>query len=164
LTANFDAGKAAALAVTMVDWTVAGRAYAAAMVATAARLADELVAAGLPVFGGAHGPTRSHQFALRAQAWGGGQHAAKRLRRANLLTCGIGLPDAAVDGDGGINGLRIGTPELVRRGATPADMAQLATFIARGLDPATDPDRVAPDVSAWRARFTGVHFTADQPD
>jgi glycine hydroxymethyltransferase len=162
LTANFDAGKAAALAVTMVDWTVAGRAYAAAMVETARRLADELAAAGLPVFAGAHGPTRSHQFALRAQEWGGGQHAAKRLRRANLLSCGIGLPDNPVDGD--VNGLRIGTPELVRRGAKPADMADLAAFIARGLDRATDPGTVAPDVTAWRKRFTGVHFTADQPD
>ena len=162
LTANFDAGKVAALAVTMVDWTVAGRAYAAAMVETARRLADELAAAGLPVFAGAHGPTRSHQFALRAQEWGGGQQAAKRLRRANLLSCGIGLPDNPVDGD--VNGLRIGTPELVRRGAKPADMADLAALIARGLDRATDPGTVAPDVTAWRKRFTGVHFTADQPD
>jgi glycine hydroxymethyltransferase len=162
LTANFDAGKAAALAVTMVDWTVAGRAYAAAMVETARRLADELAAAGLPVFAGVHGPTRSHQFALRAKEWGGGQQAAKRLRRANLLSCGIGLPDNPVDGD--VNGLRIGTPELVRRGAKPADMADLAALVARGLDRATDPGTVAPDVTAWRKRFTGVHFTADQPD
>jgi glycine hydroxymethyltransferase len=161
LTANFDAGKAAALAVTMVDWKIAGAAYAAAMVDTAARLADELAAAGLPVFAGAHGPTWSHQFALRAQAWGGGQAAARRLRRANLLTCGIGLPDSSVDGD--VNGLRIGTPELVRRGAKPSDMAGLAALVARGLDPATDPGRVAADVTAWRAPFTGVHFTADQP-
>jgi glycine hydroxymethyltransferase len=152
LTANFDAGRTAALAVTMLDWKVAGRAYAAAMVATAARLADALAAQGLPLFGG----TRSHQFALRAQRWGGGQHAARRLRQANLLACGIGLPDTPVDGD--VNGLRIGTPELVRRGMTPADMPALADLIARGLD--GDPARVAPEVSAWRKQFTGVHFTA----
>lgn len=161
LTANFDAGKAAALAVTMVDWKVAGAAYAAAMVETAGRLADELIAVGLPLFAGAHGPTRSHQFALRAQPWGGGQHAAGRLRRANILTCGIGLPDSPVDGD--VNGLRIGTPELVRRGAKPGDMTDLAGLIARALDRATDPGRVAPEVTAWRKQFTGVHFTADQP-
>ena len=35
LTANFDAGQTAALAVTLLDWKVAGPAYAAAMVATA---------------------------------------------------------------------------------------------------------------------------------
>lgn len=160
LTANFDAAKTAALAVTMLDWKVAGQAYAAAMVETASRLADELVALGLPLFSGAHGPTRSHQFALRAHRWGGGQHAAKRLRRANLLACGIGLPDAPVEGD--MNGLRIGTPELVRLGMTPAEMPDLAGLIARGLDQDIEPERVAPEVTAWRKRFSGVHYTVDQ--
>jgi glycine hydroxymethyltransferase len=35
LTANFDIAKSAALAVTMLDWKVAGKAYAAAMIASA---------------------------------------------------------------------------------------------------------------------------------
>lgn len=158
LTANFDAAKAAALAVTMVDWTVAGPAYAAAMVDTAARLAAELARVGLPVFRGADGPTRSHQFALRAQRWGGGQHAARRLREANLLACGIGLPDRPVDGD--VNGLRLGTPEIVRLGVRPADTADLAGLVAAGLD--RDPAAVAPEVSAWRKQFTGLHYTAQE--
>jgi glycine hydroxymethyltransferase len=159
LTANFDAGKTAALAVTMVDWKVAGSAYATAMVETAGQLADELAAAGLPVFTGAHGPTRSHQFAVRAESWGGGHAAAQRLRRANVLASGIGLPDG--------DGLRIGTPEIVRRGAKPSDMAGLAALIARGLDHATEPSGVAADVAdvaadvaAWRRQFSGVHYTA----
>ncbi len=158
LTANFDAAKSAALAVTMLDWKVAGRAYAAAMTTAAQRLADELAALGLPLFRGADGPTRSHQFALRAQRWGGGQHAARRLRRANLLTCGIGLPDTPVDGD--MNGLRLGTPELVRLGVTPEDLPALASFIARGLDLDGNPDTIAPEVSAWRKQFSGVHYIA----
>lgn len=159
LTANFDAAKAAALAVTMIDWKVAGPAYAAAMVQTAARLADELAGAGLPIFTGAYGATRSHQFALRAHGWGGGQHAARRLRRANLLACGISLPDTEVDGD--VNGLRMGTPELVRLGMTADDMPDLAGFIAGGLDLDVDPATVAPEVSAWRKQFTGGHYTSD---
>ena len=40
LTANFDAGKTAALAMTMLDWKAAGPAYAREMIATARRLAD----------------------------------------------------------------------------------------------------------------------------
>jgi glycine hydroxymethyltransferase len=164
LTANFDAGKTAALAVTMVDWLVAGRGYAAAMVATAARLAEELAALDVPVFvPAALGvATESHQFALRAQGWGGGQAAARRLRRANILTCGIGLPDDLVEGD--VNGLRLGTPEIVRRGMGPDDMPTLAGFVARALDPAGDPALVAPEVSRWRERFVGVRFTAEEPD
>jgi glycine hydroxymethyltransferase len=160
MTANFDAGKAAALAVTMLDWKVAGRAYAAAMVETAARLADELANTGLPVFTGAYGATRSHQFAIRARQWGGGQHAARRLRKTNLLASGIGLPEASVDDD--VNGLRMGTPELVRLGMKPQDMTDLAGLIARGLDVDVDPATVAPEVTAWRKQFSGVHYTAHQ--
>ncbi|MEO7070923.1 MAG: aminotransferase class I/II-fold pyridoxal phosphate-dependent enzyme [Nostocoides sp.] len=158
LTANFDAGKSAALAVTMVDWKTTGKAYAATMVDTAAALADNLLARGLPVFEGAHGPTQSHQLALAAHEWGGGQHAAKILRQANLLTCGIGLPTTPVEGD--VNGLRLGTPEIVRLGMVPDDMAALAGFIAAGLTPGTDLAAVAAEVTRWRSGFSGVHFTA----
>lgn len=161
LTANFDAGKTAALAVTMVDWKVAGRAYARRMIATAQRLAAELITLGVPVFAADRGVTRSHQFAILAHRYGGGQHAARRLRQANLLACGIGLPAEPVDGD--VNGLRIGTPELARLGMAEADMPDLAGFIARGLEPDTRPAEVAPEVTAWRKQFSGVHFTAGNP-
>lgn len=156
LTANFDAGKAAALAATLLDWQACGRGYAAAMVDTAAHLADGLARRGLLVWTGRHGPTQSHQFALRAHPWGGGQSAARLLRRANLLACGIGLPDAPVDGD--VNGLRLGTPEVVRLGMRAEHMDDLAVLLARGLggDLST-----AADVTAWRARFSGVHHTLD---
>ncbi len=158
LTANFDAGKAAALAVTMVDWKAAGTEYAATMVETAAELATGLLERGLPVFQGLEGATRSHQFALEAHPWGGGQRAAKRLRRSNLLACGIGLPMESVAGD--VNGLRIGTPELVRLGMKPHDMDDLASLVAAGLSPDVDPADLASRVTRWRSRFTGVHFTA----
>ncbi len=159
LTANFDAGKTAALAQTLLDWAVAGKAYAAAMVDTARELAEHLAAAGLPVFRRDQGATQSHQFALEAAVLGGGQAAAARLRRANLLACGIGLPLAEVPGD--VNGLRIGTPELARLGMTAADMAVLAGFIARALT--NTPEEVADEVTVWRAPFRDVHYTTENP-
>ena len=159
LTANFDAGKTAALAQTLLDWTVAGRAYAQAMIETAGVLAETLAGLGVPVFSPAERPTRSHQFAVEAAGYGGGQTAAARLRRANLLACGIGLPLPPVAGD--VNGLRLGTPELARLGMTPADMPQLAGFIARAL--AEEPETVTEDVAAWRGQFREIHFTTDNP-
>jgi glycine hydroxymethyltransferase len=161
LTANFDAGKTAALAVTLADWEAVGHDYARAMIENAQALAAALIALDIPVFAASRGATRSHQFAVLAQQYGGGQTAAHRLRRANLLACGIGLPAAAVEGD--VNGLRIGTPELTRLGMTPADMPDLASFIARGLDPEGSPESVAPDVTKWRRQFSGIHFTVDLP-
>jgi glycine hydroxymethyltransferase len=159
LTANFDAGKTAALAQTMLDWTVAGEAYAQEMVASARALADALASAGLPVHGRAWGMTRSHQLAVEAAAYGGGQAASATLRRANLLACGIGLPGPDVPGD--VNGLRLGTPEAVRLGMTAADMPTLASYVARALT--GSPEAVAGEVTAWRSAFTEVHYTTDRP-
>lgn len=154
LTANFDAGRVAALARSLLDWRDHGADYAQAMItcsrALAAHLALERIRPFVP-FGIA---TRSHQFAIPAHKWGGGQAMAKRLRRANILTCGIGLPMEPVEGD--MNGLRIGTPEVVRIGMTSDHMPELAKLIARAMT--EEPEDVAPDVSAFRARFQGLQF------
>jgi glycine hydroxymethyltransferase len=99
--------------------------------------------------------TTSHQFAVEAAAFGGGQAASKTLRRAGFLACGIGLPIAEVAGD--LNGLRIGTPELVRRGVTPADAPALAELIAEGLR-GNAPDGVAARTREMRGRFTGLQY------
>jgi glycine hydroxymethyltransferase len=156
LTANFDAAKSAALAMTLLDWKVHGRAYAAAMAMTAHALAEALQAKGVSVFARDRGMTTSHQLAVEAGAFGGGQTAAKLLRQANILSCGIGLPIAPVDGDA--NGLRIGTPEIVRWGMTPQDMPELAGFIADVLKGTRAAQSVAPEVTAFRRRFTKLHY------
>ena len=64
------------------------------------------------------------------------------------------MPIAPVDGD--MNGLRIGTPEIVRRGMVVADMAELARLIVRALGP--EPEAVASEVTAFRQRFEGFRF------
>ena len=156
LTANFDASKSAALAMTLLDWKVYGRAYGAAMAATAKALAKALGGRGLPVHAMARGGTTSHQIAIEAHRWGGGQAAAKKMRPANLLTCGIGLPMAAIDGD--VNGLRLGVNEVVRLGMGPDDMPELAQLIARALLGNDAPEAIAKDVTAFRARFKTMRF------
>ncbi len=155
LTANFDAAKSAALALTLLDWRDHGRAYAAAMVDLAQALAQALHDLDIPIFGAQSGFTRSHQFAVLAAPFGGGQTASKTLRRAGFLACGIGLPVAPVAGD--LNGLRIGTPELVRRGVTPKDAPALAALIAEALR-SNAAETIAPRTAALRARFQGLHY------
>lgn len=155
LTANFDAAKSAALAVSLLDWREHGEAYAKAMVETAQALAAALAARGAPIFSTGRGVTQSHQFAIAAARYGGGQTASKRLREANALACGIGLPIAPVEGD--LNGLRLGTPEIVRWGMTQADMPELAELILRALE-TNDAAAVAKDVTAFRRRFQTLHY------
>ncbi len=151
LTANFDAGKTAALAITMLDWLTHGEAYTATMVDVARALGRSLAGQGLPVLQTTGGHTTSHQLAVDARAWGGGQQAAARLRQANILACGIGMPGAE-----GPAALRVGTPEIVRTGMTAVDMPVLAALVAEALH--GDAAAVAPHTTELRSRFTDLYF------
>ena len=160
LTANSDAGRTAALAQTMLDWLVAGPAYAAAMVDTAAALAEHLASAGLPVFRRAAGATTV------APARGRGRHlrrgpdrlgptaprqppderdrpAHRGRRRVTSTGCASGLPRRS--GSGWVRG----------------DMGTLASYLARALT--GEPEAVAAEVSAWRGQFRDIHYTTDRP-
>lgn len=160
LTANFDAGKTAALAITLVDWIAEGRAYAAAMVGAAKALADSLAGYGLPVFARAEGATDSHQLAIEAVGFHGGQAMAKRLRTANILASGIGLPLAAT-ANGEMAGLRLGTPEVVRWGMGREEMPVIAGFIARAISAKEDPGQIGEAVAAFRRQFTRIGYIAN---
>ena len=155
MTANFDAAKSAALAMAMLDWKDHGQAYAAAMVETARTLAKALKEQGIPLFEGKDGATRSHQFAVLAEGFGGGQAASKKLEKAGFLACGIGLPVAEVSND--LNGLRIGTPELVRWGMTVEDMPELGRRIAEALR-ANRPEDMAEETARYRGLFDRIHY------
>ena len=155
MTANFDAAKSAALALTLLDWREHGTRYAETMVNVAQSFAKKLDKEGVPVFAGDRGYTNSHQFAVEAAAYGGGQAASKTLRKAGFLACGIGLPIDEVAGD--MNGLRFGTPELVRWGVTEAHTSQLASLVARALS-SNDPASLAKEVAAFRGEFQEIQF------
>jgi glycine hydroxymethyltransferase len=150
LTANFDAGRVAALAITLVDWLEGGHEYAVVMTQTASALANALAESGLPVYSTEQGYTTSHQFAVEAAQWNGGHQAALTLRDANILSCAIGLP-----GGDEWSGLRLGTPEIVRWGMTAADMPELAALITEALH--GDSRAVAGKTTAFRSRFTTLH-------
>jgi len=162
LTANFDAAKTAALGITLQDWKSVGRDYAQMMVKTSQALAQHLQNLGVNIFAADKGFTTSHQFAILAAPYGGGQTAARRMGEAGLLACGIGLPIEQVEGD--LNGLRIGTPEIVRIGMKVEHMQDLAGFIARSLDANVEPKSVQREITEWRKQFSGVHYTVDLPN
>ena len=155
MTANFDAAKSAALALTLLDWRAHGTDYAKEMVGIAQPLASALDSEGIPVFAKSKGFTHSHQFAIEAAAYGGGQTASKKLRQAGFLACGIGLPIEPIQGD--LNGLRIGTPELARWGVTAEHVPKLASLLARALT-TNDPSSLATEVKAYRGEFQELHF------
>lgn len=164
LTANSDAGRVAALAITMLDWLECGQSYVAEMISSAQRLAKELQERGLSVY---LGGTDSHQLAVQITApeapnsptslIGGltsGDAAARKLRKANLLVSEIGLPTGS--------GIRLGTPEAVRWGMTASDMAHVAGFIAEALHADSDDllEQIGERVASFRASFDQIHFVS----
>lgn len=161
MTANFDAAKSAALAIAMLDWREHGRAYADKMITVSIALAEALRALdndSIQVFSTNEGITRSHQFALLAGAHGGGQTMAKKLRQGGFLTCGIGLPIAPLAND--LNGLRIGTPEIVRFGVNEQHAKTLAQLIAECLDCESEAalENTAKKVAGFRSEFQSLHY------
>ena len=167
LTANFDAGCTAALAITMLDWLEYGEAYTAEMVASAEALAGALVDLGMPVHQTTAGPTTSHQFAIDAERWGSGMAGSQILRQANVLACEIGLPGTTAAG-GPRTGIRLGTPEIVRWGMTATEMPELAGIIADSLggEPGSGPSGPSAEsllarTAQLRTRFSDLHYVRD---
>lgn len=159
MTANFDAAKSAALAITLLDWREHGPSYAQRMLTLASDLAESLSAEGLPVYRpDGITATRSHQFALDATGFGGGQAFSKHLRKAGFLACGIGLPLPALAGEP--NGLRLGTPELARWGMERGDMQKLAKLMSLAIE-SPDPAMLAGEVAAFRQGFQTLHYILD---
>lgn len=163
LTANFDVGRVAALAVATADLLAHGKAYARDCVANAQALAGALEGRGLRVVGPDRERTQTHHLLLDARAHGGGDAAARLLEPANILSSAIGLPFpvAGTLPDASPPGLRLGTPEVTRLGMTPREMACIAGWIGDVLVDGRDPRAVADEVRALRAGFQSVGYVAD---
>jgi glycine hydroxymethyltransferase len=160
LTANFDLGKTAALAMATLDLIEHGADYAGQCIANAKALGAALEDEGFPVHKiEGRGHTESHHLALHAARFGGGQRASQHLARANILLCGIGLPLPPVEGD--LNGIRLGTQEVTRWGLKEGDMADIAGLMARVWLAEEDPAKVRKDVIEFRRKFQTMRFVRD---
>ncbi len=156
LTANFDLGRVAALALAEADLLEYGHSYAERCVENAQALARGLAAEGFAVMARRDGFTRSHHVAVDARALQGGTRAARQLERGNILTTGIPLPLSPVPGD--FNGLRLGTQEVTRWGMGPGEMAAVAHLMAGLLLRGEAPEDIRRAVTALRAPFREVRY------
>ena len=156
LTANFDDGRIAALAISLAGFASFGADYVAAMLVNGRTLARALADHGLPVVAAAHGYTTTHHVALDARRFGGGDHAARRLARCAIHTSGIGLPGDELPGD--YNGLRFGVQEVTRWGMGPNEMHIIAGLVADRLLDRRPVEAIWRDVRALRAGFQRLRY------
>lgn len=139
---NIHFNKIGALAVCLEEMLKHGKRYAARIVENAYELAKSLDELGVPVKARDHGYTKSHQTILDIP------DREERLRlRDRLEECGI-ISDAD---------LRLGVPEVTRRGMGRREMNRIARLIKRALD-GEDPRRVKRDVAALVRRFQKIRF------
>ncbi len=161
LAATHQVNRVAALAVSAAEMLAFGPVYMAAIVRNAQALGAALQRRGIPVLGAHKGYTRTHQVIADVRRFGGGLTVAQRLAQANIITNKNLIPgDQPADWDRP-SGLRMGTIELTRLGMGPAEMEQIADFIARVLVEQQPPEAVLADVVAFREPYQTLYYCFD---
>ncbi|HEY7488488.1 MAG TPA: DegT/DnrJ/EryC1/StrS family aminotransferase [Streptosporangiaceae bacterium] len=154
LTANYDVGRLAPLAVTAAEILADDGSYADRCIANARTLAAALHEAGFAVAGADRGFTASHHVAVDADRLGGGQAAAARLAAAGIYLSAVGLPWQRDEEPGRDRGVRIGTQEVTRRGFGPDELRRAAAWMADVLLRGADPRPIRAAVAELRRQLT----------
>jgi len=155
----------AALAMSLTEMLAFRHRYAEQIIRNAKTLAKTLDSGGLNVIGREKGYTESHQVLLDVKEFGGGYVAEKTLTEANIVTNKISLPwDSRAEEHGGsafVTGLRLGVPEVTRRGMKEKEMVQVGNFICRILVDKEDPEAVRKEVSNFMKKYQRVRYCFD---
>jgi glycine hydroxymethyltransferase len=131
LTSNYDAARLGPLAIAAAEAAAQQPPWAGPAVAAARHLAACLAGHGHAVLGAGRGHTRTHQVVVDATALGGGGRAVARLAAHGIHTGTCRLPWQE-PGSPAL-GIRLGTQEIVRRGAGAATMTDVAALIHHAL-------------------------------
>jgi glycine hydroxymethyltransferase len=159
MTANYDTGRLATLAVAEAEVLTHWDRYAEACVTNASHLAGSLAEEGFDVAGKDLGFTRTHHVAVDARSLGGGRTAAFRLEPARILLSEIALPwDQPGDPAGG---MRIGTQEVTRWGMGLEEMDRIAAWMRRVLLDGQDPEPIGAEVRDLRRSFDRIGYCFD---
>ena len=140
---NIHFNKIAALAVCFEEMARYGRRYAEKILENAYELARSLDSLGVPVKAKEYGFTKSHQTILDFS-----DREARVAMRDRLEECGI-ISDAD---------LRLGVPEVTRRGMGKREMAKIAKLVKRALDGNEDPREIRRDVRELVRKFRRIRF------
>ena len=156
LTANYDAGRLAALAVTLAESLEFGKEYAEACMDNARELGRCLQDQGFDMAAADKGFTASHHLALDAKRYGGGDAAAKRLGLAGIYTSGIGLPWQ--ESNEVYRGIRLGTQEITKKGLRAEHMQKVAELMGDVLLREKGSMEVLREVREFRNQFTSYKY------
>ncbi len=156
VTSNHHLHAMAALAVSLAEHLEFGREYARRTIANARALAAALHARGFDVLGERLGFTRSHTIAVRVDAEGGGEAAARRLADAGIIANKNLLPgDTSPKHPGGV---RLGTPEVTRLGMGEREMEAIAELAHDLLHRGRPASEIRTRAAELKRGFTTVQY------
>lgn len=139
-----------ALAASILEMKEYGREYAAQVVKNAKALAEALSTYGFKVQGKGNGFTESHLLLVELGDYVDAA-PAKRLEQAGIL--------CSDDFSGSTPEVRIGTPEVTRKGMKESEMPGIAVFFKRALIDKENPDHLAREVADFSRQFIGCEFS-----
>lgn len=139
-----------ALAASILEMKEFGAEYGPQIVRNSKALATALDKYGFNVLGKNKGYTNSHLILVNL-----GEMIdfapAKYLEKAGILV--------SDDFSGGAPEVRVGTPEVTRRGYKEKDMDQIAIFLKRLLMDKEAPEAVAKDIEQFSRQFSGIDYS-----
>jgi glycine hydroxymethyltransferase len=141
-----------ALAVALLEMQ-ANKGYARQVILNAQALGQRLSERGLRVVAAGQGFTQSHTILLQVAEYGTGKAVAGLLDEADIMTSYTSLP-AALDKEG----VRLGSAEVTRLGATEKDMVAAADIIADVVQRRTGPSAACEAVHTWAEHLPGLRF------
>lgn len=138
------------LAVSILEMDEYGREYCTQIVKNSKALAKALDEIGFDVLGKDKGFTETHLLLLDAGKYINAA-PAKYLEKVRIL--------CSDDFSGNSPEIRIGTPEVTRRGMKEAEMEIIASLFKRALIDKEEPEAIARDVEAFSRQFTGIKYS-----
>jgi glycine hydroxymethyltransferase len=154
LVTNHHLFRIPALALALLEMQQWGAAYTGQVIANAQALGAALEQKGVPCVCVDGLYTRSHTILACVSKFGKGAGLAARLEDCGIITTAAHLPDYW-----GVEGLRLGTQEITRRGAGQDRMQQIASLIEQALGGSRSPEAIRADSAGFVTGLGPVQYT-----
>jgi glycine hydroxymethyltransferase len=155
LESNHHLARIPALGLALIEMKNWGKEYARQVIANAQALAQALVTDGVNVVGEKHGYTKSHTILVNTA----GMKKNNESLGQDLDDCGIICSATHLPQIMGGEGLRFGTNEITRLGATEEDMPYIARLIADVMLAKRSKLALRKNVIELAGKFSNVHYT-----
>ena len=143
-----------ALGMSLLEMKQWGTAYADQIIANSQALGQAIQDRGVAVVNRNGCFSQSHTLVVPTAGYGSAAEIISRLEEANIIVTTARLPEEL-----GKEGLRIGTQELTRLGATEADMVPLAELLVDMVTGKKSPAQTLPLAREYALKFTDCKFT-----